>query len=123
MISSTFQWISIIAVCLYFVVLILLLKQKRLSLKYSLLWLLSGLLLLLLAVFPGILDWFADLTGVYSSVNALFAVFFLCVFGLMISITSIVSHQKTRLVRLAQEIALLEKRVSDLERSAEEKQV
>ena len=99
----------------FLAVLIALLRKNRLSLKYSLLWLFSGFVMLLLSLFPGLLDSFARLIGIYSSVNALFAVLLFCALILLISITSIVSRQKTEIVRLAQEVSLLENRIRHLE--------
>lgn len=115
MITGRFQFFAIAAVVLFFFLVLLLLKQKRLSLRYSLLWLLSGVIMLVLAVFPGLLDRFARLIGIYSSVNALFAVIFFCGLMLMISFTAIVSREKQEIVRSLQRIAILEKRIRDLE--------
>ena len=117
MISSRLQLVAILGSVAFLAVLIVLLRKNRLALKYSLLWLFSGLVMLLLSVFPGLLDAFSRLIGVYSSVNALFAVLLFCGLILMISITSIVSKQKAEIVRLTQEIGLLENRIRRLEQA------
>ena len=115
MISQRLQIFAILAVLLFLAVLILLLRKNRLSLKYTLLWLFSGVILLVLSVFPQLLDAFARLIGVYSSVNALFAVMLCCGLLLMISFTAIVSKEKEEIVRLVQELSLLENRLRELE--------
>ena len=92
-----------------------LIRKRRGQLKYALLWLFSGVMMLILALFPGLLDWAAGLLGVYDPVNALFAVMLCLGFALMISFSVIMSGNKKNLVRLTQEIALLEKRVRELE--------
>ena len=115
MISSRMQIVAVMASVAFLAVLIALLRKNRLSLKYSLLWLFSGFVMLLLSLFPGLLDSFARLIGIYSSVNALFAVLLFCALMLLISITSIVSRQKAEIVRLAQEVSLLENRIRLLE--------
>ena len=115
MISGRLQIFAVIAVVLFFMVLIWLLKQNRFALKYSILWMFSGVVMLLLALFPGLLDGFARLIGVYSAVNALFAVLIFCGMALMISLTSILSKEKQEIVRLVQQTAILEKRVRELE--------
>ena len=56
MISSRMQTFSLVAVIVFFAALILMLKKGKLSLRYSLLWMFSGLLMLILALFPGTLD-------------------------------------------------------------------
>ncbi len=120
MITGRFQFFAIAAVALFFLLVFFLLKKNRLSLRYSLLWLLSGVIMLVLALFPGLLDRFARLIGIYSSVNALFAVIFFCGLMLMISFTVIVSREKQEIVRSIQRTALLEKRIQDLEKRMQE---
>ena len=63
MISHKLQIAMLIAVGLYFLVVFQLLKRKTLNLKYTLLWLASGVVMLVLAVFPQILGWFAAFGG------------------------------------------------------------
>ena len=116
MITGRFQFFAIAAAVLFFVLLVWLLKRNRLSLKYCLLWLLSGIIMLVLAVFPGVLDWFSHVIGIYSSVNALFAVILFCGMMLMISFTVIVSREKQEIVKMVQRIALLENRIRELEK-------
>ena len=120
MISHRLQIFAVLAVLAFLAVLIILLRKNRLSLKYSLLWLFSGIVLLILSLFPGLLDSFSRLIGVYSSVNALFAVLIGCIILLMISFTAIVSKEKKEIVRLVQEMSLLENRLRELEEKAEE---
>lgn len=113
--TARLQIVAVIAVLVFFIILISLLKKNKLALRYSLLWMLSGLVMLILALFPGLLDKFAHLIGVYSSVNALFAVLISCGLMLMISFTVIVSKEKREIVRLVQENAILEERIRRLE--------
>lgn len=121
MITARLQIVAIIAVLLLIIMLIGLLKKNRLALRYSLLWMLSCLVMLILALFPGLLDDFAHLIGVYSSVNALFAVLICCGLMLMISFTVIVSKEKREIVKLVQENALMEQRIRKLEEKINEK--
>ena len=115
MISIKLQAAMLIAVGLYFLIVLKLLRQKTLNLKYTLLWLASGVIMLILAVFPQILGWFAALVGIYEPTNALFAFMFFCVIIILMSITAIVSKLNEKSKRLIQSVALLEKRVRELE--------
>lgn len=116
MISNRLQILFLIAIALYYVVLFYLLKKKSLSLKYTLLWLFSGLVMLVFVLFPGLLTMFAELAGVGVPTNALFAIISFCMIMLLISITSIVSKQTERIKILTQTLAILENRVRELER-------
>lgn len=71
--------------------------------------------MLMLAVFPKILGWFAALVGIYDPTNALFAFMFFCVVIILLSITAIVSKLNEKSKQIIQSIALLEKRVRELE--------
>ena len=119
--SKTLQIFMLAAVAIYFALLIYFLRRKRIILKYSLLWMFSGFVMLLLAVFPKILDWAAKIVGIASPVNALFAIALFCVIIILMSLTAIVSRLNDQLLQLAQSNALLEKRVRDLEATAETK--
>ena len=122
MITQRLQWFAIIVGVLFLVMMIDLIRKNRVALKYALLWLFSGLLMILLAIFPKILDRMARLVGIYSPVNALFAVLLCCGLVLMISFSVIMSGNKKSIVRLTQEISLLENRIRELEGKRAEKE-
>lgn len=75
----------------------------------------SGCLMLALALFPQILNWFAALIGIYEPTNALFALIFFCIIIILMSLTAIVSKLNERLKRLIQSVALIEKRLREQE--------
>ena len=99
----------------FLLVVIVLLKHKKLYLKYALLWLLTGLVMLLLALFPGILGSVFKLLKIQVYSNGIFAILLFFFLVIMMSLTSIVSVQNSKIRRLTQESAILEKRVRELE--------
>ena len=103
------------AILAFFIIVLSLLKNKRIALKYTLLWLFTGLILLVLVVFPEILVWISACLNVQNGLNMLFMVMIAFVMIILMSITSIVSRQTEKIRVLTQENALLEKRVRDLE--------
>ena len=111
MISKTLQIGLFAAVVIYFFLLVFLLKKKRLLLKYSLLWLAAGIVMLVMVIFPKILDWISGVLGIYSPVNALFAIAFFCIIILLVSLTSIVSAQNEKIKRLIQREAILDEEI------------
>ncbi|MBO6158949.1 MAG: DUF2304 domain-containing protein [Firmicutes bacterium] len=110
------QIFLILVIAAFFVALVILLKKKKLSLRYTLLWLLADLVLLVLAIFPDLINWFTRQVGIVSPVNAVFAVEAIFVLVIMLSLTGIVSQENRKIRKLAQENAILEKRVRDLEK-------
>lgn len=115
MINQGFQISVLLAVLVYFILLFYLLQKKSLNLKYTLLWIFSGILMLILALFPGILDWFSTIVGISDPTNALFAVVLFCLIIILVSLTSIVSRQNEQIKRITQTIALLDKRIRESE--------
>ncbi len=104
-----------VGVALYFVIIYVMLKKGAFILKYTLLWILSGALLILFLIFPEILFWGSALIGVSNPVNAMFLLFAAFTLMLLLSLTSIVSSLSDRERKLIQSVALLEKRVRELE--------
>ncbi|MEA4911342.1 MAG: DUF2304 domain-containing protein [Oscillospiraceae bacterium] len=75
----------------------------------------SGVLLLLFLLFPEIVFRGSALIGVSNPVNAVFLLFAGFTIMLLLSLTSIVSQMSDRSRKLTQSVALLEKRVRELE--------
>lgn len=116
MLPASLRYAMLLAIAGYFVILAVLLKKKRLSLKYTLLWAFSGLVMLLICLFPQLLGFVTRALGIELQSNALFAILFFCGILIMMSLTSIISKQNEAIKRLTQQSALLEKRLRDLEK-------
>lgn len=117
--GTTFKLLALVAIMVYFVLILYLLKKKMLYLRYVLLWLVTGSVMVLLVVYPQIISWFFRWCGFQVFSNGLFAVLILFILLLLLAITSIVSGLNDKNRRLAQELALLEKRVRELEGDAD----
>lgn len=113
--TSTLRVVLIIAIIVYFVIILKLLKDKALSLKYSLLWMFSGFAMLILVTFPQLLTLCAQLVGIQSNMNALFIFFIAFILMILMSLTSIATRQNRKLRTVIQETAIMEKRIRDLE--------
>ena len=107
----------LVGLLVYFFIILMLLKYKEISLKYTLLWLLSGLLLVLLVIFPSILTWLSNVLGFQSNMNGLMVMGVAFIIVIIMSLTSIVSKQSNKIRNLVQYTALLEKRIRDIEQS------
>ena len=104
-----------IALLFYFVLILLFLKNKAIQLKYTLLWLLAGIVMAVLLIFPEVLTWFIHLVGIESNMNGLFIFCIAFLMMITMSLTSIVSKQTDKIRNLVQNQAILEKRIRDLE--------
>lgn len=102
-------------VIFYFLLIFHFVKKKMLSLKYTLLWLVAGIGMGIMVLFPGILNSLATITGIETPMYGLFVfgIFFIII--ILMSLTAIASKQTERIKNLAQSNAVLEKRIRELE--------
>lgn len=91
-----------------------LVRRHQLSLRDSLLWLLSTGAGLVVAIFPGLLIRFSELLGIQVPSNALFALAFVYLLGNLLAANIAISASATRVRRLAQECALLRAELEEL---------
>ena len=101
----------------FLVVILWLLNYGRLTVRYSIIWLMAGGALLVFAVFPYIVLVLRDWLNMEMPVNVIFTLVLAFVLLLLLSLSTIVSGFAEKLKRLAQENALLEKRVRELEQA------
>ena len=112
--SNTLRYVMLIGVLFYFYCIFYFLKKKSLSLKYSLLWITTGIIMGIIALFPQIIYVFVKLIGIQTPVNGLYAICIFMMMLILISLTSIVSKQTERIKNLTQYIAILEKDVREI---------
>lgn len=118
MIPGTLRVVLIAAVIVYFIMILIFLKNKTLELRYTLLWMFAGMILAVLVIWPELLSRLVRLVGIQNNMNGLFIMAIAFIVMIMMSLTSIVSRQTNKIRHLIQEIAILEKRVRELEKDS-----
>jgi hypothetical protein len=93
-------------------------RRKAFLERYALLWLLSAIVLLALSVWRGLLESLAEFIGIAYPPNALFLVAFGVVLVLLLHFSLAVSRLSDQTKVLAQRLALLEQRQSEVEQPA-----
>jgi hypothetical protein len=83
-----------------------LIRRHQLQERYSVIWFMAGLGMLVGAAFPGLLEVVASAMGVRDTNVALFSLVLLLLLGLALNFSVIVSRQAEQITRLAQERAL-----------------
>jgi len=83
-----------------------LIRRDRLQERFSVVWFVAGLGMLVGAAFPGLLTLVADAMGVRDTNVALFSIVLLLLLGLALNFSVIMSRQAAQITRLAQERAL-----------------
>ena len=116
MIPPILRIVLITGVIIYFLIILMFLKKKALSLKYTLLWLVAGVVLGIMGIWPTTLTRFIHLLGITSNMNGLFILCIAFLIMILMSITSIVSRQAEKIKNLTQTVAKMEKRIRELEK-------
>ena len=112
--------VGAIASILLILVVLELVRGRRLKERYALLWLATGIVLLVLSVWRDGLNMVAGWVGVTSYPPAvLFAVATLFILLVLLHYSTVISKLTDENVNLAQRIALLEERVSRLRTPAD----
>ena len=115
MIPSTLRFTLCVAVVCYFIIILYYLKKRMLDLKYTLLWLVAGLVMGIMVFFPDLLVRFVRILGIESNMNGLYVLLLAFILMILMALTSIASRQTLRIKILVQEISMMEKRIRDLE--------
>lgn len=112
---TTIRIFVALALCIYYLIIFSLVRSKTLMLRYALIWIIFGVFLLALDLFPDLLYVLSGIMGITLPSNALFLIMIFLLVIISIVMTGIVSSlaEKNRL--LTQQIALLADRINKLE--------
>jgi hypothetical protein len=118
--GTEFYWIAF-AVSLGFIGSILcLIRKRKLREQYSLLWLLLGVAMTALSLFPGVLDVLARKIHVIYAPSLLYFIGLMGVLFILLHLTIAISSLTHKLISLTQASALRQEHVKRLERRIEE---
>jgi hypothetical protein len=112
-IDSRLTFVAAVAVVLVLVAIVELIRRHRLQERYALLWIATGGVMLVLALWRGALHTFADLLGVAYPPSALFMVAGLFVLVVLLHFSTVLSRLSEQNKTLAQKIALLEQKLRE----------
>lgn len=96
--------ISLIVVTTY------VLRNGKIPIKYSLLWYFCSIIILVLSIFPSIIEFVANLIGFKTLSNLVIAIIISLLLFLTMALTIIVSDQNKKITLLVQEISLLKQK-------------
>ncbi len=96
-----------------------LLRRRRLREKYAALWVVIAVGTVVVAVFPGLLRWVADLVGIQTPSNLLFFGSLMVLFAVSLQLSREVGLLEEQSRRLAEEVGTLRLRVTAVEKAQE----
>lgn len=106
MMSTLLRVELIVLAVLAIVVVVHAVNRRVLQLKYSLIWLLISLCLVVTALFPHIAFAVTALVGIETTSNLIFFLAIFALLGICFSLTIIVSRQEARMKRLIQTLSI-----------------
>ncbi len=115
-IETKAQIIALIVTFAIFLFVLDLVRRRRLSERYAIIWMIAALALLVLSIWTGGLDAIADLMGIQEPANAIFIIAFAVGFLLLLNFSVVSSRLGEETKVLAQEVARLEQELR-MERS------
>jgi hypothetical protein len=109
--------VAAVAAAMLLVVVFELIRSRRLQERYALLWLLTGAVILMLAVWGQALETIADLVGIAYAPSALFVLASIFILVVLLHYSTVISKLSDQNRILAQRLSLLEHRLEKGERA------
>jgi len=104
---------------LVLVIIVSMLLRRQLREKYATLWIVIGLTILVLAVFPGLLIGLSHALGVAVPANLLFALALVLLTGVALHLSWELSRAEDEVRRVAEDVAILRADLELLQRRAD----
>ncbi|MCX0356050.1 DUF2304 domain-containing protein [Clostridium perfringens] len=102
----------ILSVCVLFTIYIInMINKENLELKYALTWLFSSFGLIIIAIFPQILEWISIILHILSPVNALFLIMIFFLLVIIFTLTIALSKCKKQIISISQEVGILKEKI------------
>ena len=114
------QIILILATFLFCIFILTVTQKKKLSYRYTLLWLCFGVITLLCAIFPNIVIGISKLLHIAEPTNALFLIYLFLIIVIIFYISLAFSKLFEKVTTLIQENAILSAKVEKLEKRIKE---
>ena len=112
------QWLGITFSLIILLSVFFLARERLLKEKYSLVWLMIGLFVLVMSLFRGLLDGFSNLICVYYAPSAFFSLLIAGAYLLLLNMSVSLSALKAQNKAISQELGLLRLRVEEMEQAA-----
>jgi hypothetical protein len=100
-----------LAAAILLLVIFELIRSRRLQERYALLWLLTGIVIFVLAVWRSLLSKASDLVGIAYPPSALFVLAALFILLVLLHYSTVISRLSEQNTTLAQRLALLEQKL------------
>lgn len=90
--------------------------KNKMNIHYAMVWIIWGIGIVLMALFPGIIFWFTKLLSIEVPVNTVFLIMIALLYAFSFYIFLKLSKHNEEIINLNYEIAALKKKVEALEK-------
>ena len=108
--SIELKIVSIVFLIAIIIFILRLIHKEKISIKYSLVWLIPSVILLIFVLVPGFLNWTTNALGFQTASNMILTLLVGILLLITLVLTVIVSNQKEQLRLLIQEVSLLKEK-------------
>lgn len=113
MLDTTLQTILLLATTIFLSYIVLMVREKKLDLRYILVWLSTAVCLILITLIPGLMRAISSMLHIIEPVNTLFLIMIFFMLMIVFSLTKAVSKADARIRRLTQEMAFLKQKMEE----------
>lgn len=102
----------IVLSCILIITIFILMSKNKLPIKYSLFWLLSAFVILMVGTVPNIVGLFTKLVGFETTASMVTGIIIGLLLLITLLLTIIISEQKRKITLLIQEVSIINKKIS-----------
>lgn len=105
--SNSLRILLIVFSLLLLIIVLRLISSRKLPIKYSLIWIMSSILIFIVGAFPYLVTNITKVFGFVATSNFVIGVLLTMLLAITLILTVIISSQKNQIKRLAQELSIL----------------
>ncbi len=114
--ANRIQYIAVACSIVLLIIIFGLTRKKKIKEEYSLLWLVFCFIFLIFSIWRKGLDFFAGVVGINYPPSALFLIFVLALFLILIQFSIIISRLTEQNKNLTQEIGILKLEITEIKK-------
>lgn len=112
-------YFAIVFSIIFIIFILNLVRKNKLDEKYSILWLFFGTIILIVSIFPKIIESIAILFNVYYSPTLMLLFAILIIGAYIVHITMVITKQNKMIIKLTQELAIFKEKTENKDKNKE----
>ena len=106
-------YFAIIFSIVFIIFILNLVRKNKLDEKYSILWIFFSIIILLVSIFPEIIEKISNLVGVFYPPALLLLLAIIVIGAYIIHITMVITKQNKMIIKLTQELAIFKEKIDN----------